>query len=118
MNFVKGNGMKSWMIAVLMSMACLQANAAAVIAAGEVTEVRVDASGNGFVVFSKDLNTPTACGTKQNALSFNVDSVGGRAVYAMVMQAKATGARIWATGTGDCLHYGNTIEAWKYGAIS
>ncbi|WP_338847317.1 hypothetical protein V8J88_01195 [Massilia sp. W12] len=107
--------MKSWFFAALLGVCCIQAQAAASITAGTVSEIRVDADGRGFVVFTENLVNST-CATKKNALSFDLAKASGREVYAMVMQAKAANAKITAEGLGTCGKY-SVVEEWSSGFI-
>ncbi len=83
-----------------------------------VDYVRADKSGFGFVQFTTALsNTPAECAsTYPQALSFDIATAGGKAVYALVLSAKVTGKRIYAKGTGACSQYG-VVESWNWGRI-
>lgn len=85
---------------------------------GTVTSIRIDQSGNGMVFFDKNVSgTPPGCviSAYQNAFAFNTNTAGGKAIYAMVIAAKASGATIVAYGLGTCGTFGSYVEDWDTG---
>lgn len=85
----------------------------------EVDEIRVDASGKGFVKFTTDLvGTPATCITSSYTrnLAFDTNEPGGRSILSVVLTAKTSGKRIWARGTGTCSVYGS-MESWNFGHL-
>ncbi|GFE83629.1 hypothetical protein GCM10011487_56290 [Steroidobacter agaridevorans] len=50
-----------------------------------------------------------------NALAFNTNEAGGKAILALVLAAEATGKPVRAYGTGTCTTYGHSVEDWEYG---
>lgn len=95
-----------------------------VLAAGQVTSavssIRIDQSGNGMVFFDQNINgTRPGCMivNYQNALAFNANTAGGKAIYAMALAAKATGTTISVFGLGTCNVFGGFVEDWDYGVL-
>jgi len=86
---------------------------------GKVTAVRVDASGIGMVVFDQPVSgAPASCrhSAYTNALAFDTNTPGGKAILATALAAKATGDTIAAIGAGTCNVFGgNWVEDWSYG---
>lgn len=86
-----------------------------------VSDVRIDRSGNGIVAFNKAISgTPASCRNAEgyaNHFSFNTNTEGGRAIYAMVLSAAATRSPITAYGTGTCNEFSNYVESWEYGHL-
>ena len=82
-----------------------------------VDAVRVDRTGKGYVTFSSDLvGNPPSCGTRTKDMSFDVNTEGGKAVYALALAAYSANKRLYAIGTGTCLEY-STVESWSIGWI-
>lgn len=83
-----------------------------------VDHVRVDRTGLGYVQFASALSgSPIACGASYpNALSFDANSAGGKAVYALALTAKATGKRLYAVGADACSQY-SQVESWGWGRL-
>jgi hypothetical protein len=52
-----------------------------------------------------------------NALAFDANTAGGKAILATALAAKATGSIIIAYGTGACSIYSSVLEDWNYGVI-
>jgi hypothetical protein len=88
---------------------------------GKVVSVRVDIDGRGMVAFDRPVgNQPASCrvGTYENALAFDANTPGGKAVLATALAAKATGDLVAAYGTGNCNIYGGSyVEDWAYGVV-
>lgn len=84
-----------------------------------VTQVRIDQDGRGMVVFEQQLGgTPATCvhPAYTNALSFDANTAGGKAIMAMALAAKASATRITAYGNATCSIYGGAnVEDWMYG---
>lgn len=86
----------------------------------KVTEVRIDSDGKGMVIFDQPIgNAPPGyvVPAYANAMAFNVTTAGGKAIMAMALTAKTTGANIVVYGTGVCGHYGSYVEDWSYGHL-
>ncbi|WP_434339158.1 hypothetical protein [Motilimonas cestriensis] len=83
---------------------------------GKITAVRVDGSGKGMVYFDKPITgQPPSCvhDAYKNALGFNANTEGGKAVLSFALAAKATNVDVEAYGTGQCGIYGGLIvEIW------
>jgi hypothetical protein len=112
--------MKSFIVFVVLCFISIQASAVGQISGGEVAQIRVDKSGKGYVMFKTNLvGTPATCTQAMYAavLAFDTNEPGGRAIYALVLAAKASGKRISAKGTGLCDTYEATIEDWNYGSM-
>ena len=84
-------------------------------------QVRVDIDGRGMVVFDQPLaGSPASCThpAYTNAFSFSTATDGGKAILAMALTAKTTGARVYAYGTGACSIYGGSwVEDMFYGVM-
>jgi len=90
-------------------------------AAGTVTttiaSVRADTDGKGIIEFAQPVGgTPPGCVASGfgSMMSFNANNVGGKAVLAVALAAKAAGTQVFAAGAGTCTHYSNTIEDISY----
>lgn len=96
-----------------------QVAAAAGTVYSTVVAVRVDATGRGMVVFNDNIGgTPPACRHSSyfNALAFDANTAGGKAILALALSAKATGSPVQANGNGTCIAYGGAfVEDWDYG---
>ena len=93
-------------------MAVTQSFAAGSVSA-HITSVRVDSTGTGIIYFDQPIGgTPPTCVQSgyTNALSFDTNTVGGRAILAAALADKAEGNQIYAMGTGTCTIYANTVE--------
>jgi hypothetical protein len=85
---------------------------------GKVVNVRIDQSGKGIVYFDQTITGSPSCSmaSYENGLSFDANTAGGRAIMARALAAKAAGETIKVTGSGACIHYGNSwVEDWLYG---
>lgn len=108
---------------ILAALALLIANHCFAIGAvqGKVIQVRVDQSGLGMVIFDQNVvGAFAACRDSTNyfnALSFNVNNAGGKAILATALAAKASGTTIQAYGDGSCSNYGAYVENWSYGIV-
>ncbi len=87
----------------------------------KVLEIRVDADGRGMVVFEQPVGgTPPSCVHQAylNAFAFNASGSGGKAVMALAISAKTTGATISVYGAGACgIYNGAHVEDWSYGVM-
>ncbi len=84
-----------------------------------VDYVRISSDGRGFVFFTSDLDgTPPSCTETNyaNSLAFDTSTTGGKAIYALVLTAKASGKKVYAKGTGTCTVY-TLAENWSWGRI-
>ena len=91
---------------------------AAGFVSGTVVSVRVDQTGHGMVFFSQAVGSaPPSCviSAYANALAFDANTAGGKAVLALALAAKATGAVISASGLGTCAIFSSFVEDWDYG---
>jgi hypothetical protein len=91
-----------------------------VILSAKVVKVRVDSDGRGMVIFDQVVGgAPPGCviAYYSTAMAFNATTAGGKAIMAMALTAKATGASIVVDGTGVCGHYTAYVEDWSYGEI-
>ena len=79
--------------------------------------IRIDQTGKGFVYFDQNLVGSPTCvmSTYENALAFDTNTAGGKAIMARALAAKATGDLIKVYGTGTCSVYGSWAEDWLYG---
>jgi hypothetical protein len=90
---------------------------------GQVDSVRMDAlTGFGIVTWGTNATVigPTpACVNPvfDRSLSFNVNTVPGRAIFEMAVAAKANSKGLAAYGTGTCGTY-SIVEDWYYGYLA
>lgn len=84
----------------------------------EIEFVRVDRTGKGYVQFKQELvGEPASCAsTYPKALAFDVNTAGGNAILSAALTAKASNAKVYAKGTGQCTIYG-VMEMWDWGYI-
>jgi hypothetical protein len=112
--------MKSVLCVFILAFSSVLVRAEGVANLYEVDFVRVDKSGLGYVKFTANLGgTPPTCGTANGypqALSFNTNDSGGKAILSIALTAKASGKKIFAVGTNLCDHYG-VMEQWNWGYI-
>ncbi len=116
--------MKSFILATLLALFASQASAVGIANYYTVDFVRIEGNGYGYVQFTSPLVAPSgstvAPCTNQadynHALAFDTNTPAGRAVMVLVMQAKATGAKIYARGTGTCTTY-SMVEQWGWGFL-
>ena len=111
--------MRSLLFFLAASVLSLQANAAGNVDA-KVIQVRMDKNGWGMVIFDQNLGgTQPSCvaAPYANALAFDSNTAGGKAIAAMALTAKATSSPITVYGTGACSVYGAYLEDWSYGVI-
>ena len=95
----------------------------AALAAGSISNalvlgVRVDREGKGLVIFDRPVGgVPPSCviAYYANALAFNANEVGGKAILALALSAKASGDPMTVHGTGTCITYGHSVEDWSTG---
>jgi hypothetical protein len=88
------------------------------ISSAQVLGVRVDREGKGLVIFDRPVGAaPPSCviAYYANALAFNANEVGGKAILALALAAKASGDPVTAHGTGACAIYGHSVEDWSTG---
>jgi hypothetical protein len=81
-----------------------------------VVNIRIDASGKGMVFFDAPLGaTPPSCANSyNNALAFDANTAGGKAILAVALSAKADGTALLIVGSGACSIYGGYLEDWSY----
>ena len=111
--------MKSLIVLLAAATFSIQAPAAGSVD-GKVIQVRMDKNGWGMVIFDQALGgTPPSCvgAPYANALAFDSNTAGGKAIAAMALTAKATASPITVYGTGACSVYGAYLEDWSYGVI-
>lgn len=78
-----------------------------------ITSVRVDSTGTGIIYFDQPIGgTPPTCVQSgyANALSFDANTAGGRAILAAALASRALGNQIYALGKGTCTIYASTVE--------
>jgi hypothetical protein len=94
------------MLSMVLSLA-LVTNASAGEGSGRITQIMPGAT-NGAVLFTTEIHSnKPACSTQGNEWALSVNTEGGRAMYAALLQAAATGQRIWVTGKNDCSVWGD-----------
>lgn len=100
------------LLALCAGFACAEGN----VTNAKVAELRVDRDGKGGVTFDRYLsNTPAACGqTNPKSLSFDTNTAAGKAIFALLASAQATGKSVTAYGSGTCPDY-LVAEGWGFG---
>lgn len=88
----------------------------------KVSRVRIDQDGRGMVIFGTSVkNSAATCVDTvnfPNALAFNATNNAGKAILAVALAAKATGAIITAYGASTCGIYDNRyVEDWATGEM-
>lgn len=112
--------MKSALAFIILTCISLHTFAVGIVEGATVTQVRIDKSGAGYVVFDKPLyDSPASCTQSgyKNVLAFDTNEVGGKAILSIVLAAQASGKKVTAIGTGTCPIYG-VMEAWNWGTIN
>lgn len=105
-------------ILALLTIVPARSYAAGVIANAKVTEVRIDSNGWGMVFFDVLVaGTPPSCvhPAYKNALAFDANTAGGKAIMAVALSAKAAGSIVHVYGLGTCNIFGGHVEDWSYG---
>jgi len=82
----------------------------------KISFVRVDKTGKGYIKFvSALINSPATCTTTfKNALAFDTNTPGGKAILSTALSVQARGATMYARGTGKCTIYG-VMEDYNWG---
>ncbi len=104
---------KAVTLALIGSLLSVNALAAGALTAAKVVMVRVDKQGQGMLVFDQSVGgTPPSCviAGYVNAMAFDANTSGGKAILAMALAAKASGSSVEVYGTGTCSIYGNYVE--------
>ncbi|NHQ90681.1 hypothetical protein [Janthinobacterium lividum] len=81
---------------------------------GKVAEVRIDSDGKGLVTFADTIiGTPPVCAVAgyNHSMSFDAATAGGKAMYALALLAKSSGATVYGMGKGTCVIYGVVEDA-------
>lgn len=92
---------KSAFLIALFSLAANVAQAGS--SAGTVTVLRAHTSAPNIVTFVAGANaTRPACSSQGNEWALSLTTEGGRAMYAMLLMAMASGRTITVSGTGAC----------------
>ena len=115
MSFSKSTATIGALIGIFLSALAVGAGS---ISSAQVLGVRVDREGNGLVIFDRPVGAaPPGCviAYYANALAFNANEVGGKAILALALSAKASGDPVTAHGTGTCAIYGHSVEDWSTG---
>ena len=106
---------------LLVAMCCCSSAWSAGSVSGKVIQVRVDKDGRGIVTFDTQVGgAPATCrhSAYTNALSFDANTHGGKAIMALALAAKTSGSSVSAYGMGACSIYGGAwVEDWDYGVI-
>jgi hypothetical protein len=86
-----------------------------------VLSVRIDQDGRGMVLFDQPVSgEPATCrdSAYANALAFDANTPGGKAIMDLALATKANGFALYAVGLGTCNIYGgNGAEDWDYGVM-
>ena len=79
---------------------------------------RVGSDDRGYIEFTQGVTSRPSCtsSTYHRAMAFDTSTTGGKALYAMCLEAKARNARIYAIGTNSCTTY-SVIENINWGRI-
>ncbi|MFS1525797.1 hypothetical protein ACL7TT_17075 [Microbulbifer sp. 2304DJ12-6] len=111
--------MKHFVLFLTLVFASAEVFAAGVVQSVNVTQVRADKDGFGYISFSEDLaGSPASCSSDSHKaiLSFDLNSPGGQGIMSIGLSALASGKKVHAVGTGSCDQYGS-VESWLYGWI-
>lgn len=84
----------------------IQASAAGIVS-GKVIQIRVDRDGTGRVFFEQPVvSSPPGCvhPAYTSALAFDVNLSGGKAIMAVALNAKSTGATVRGLWSGRVRH--------------
>ncbi len=92
--------MKKSLIAISLALAHLAAQAAGT-ATGLVVTTAVEKPGFAFVTNSVNATGKPACAT-QNRWAMDLSTNSGKAMYATLIAAKATGSTVYMLGNGSC----------------
>lgn len=80
--------------------------------------MRIDGSGKGMVFFNAPLGgtPPMNCvnSSYANALAFDTNTAGGKAILAVALSAKAMDTDLLVVGSGSCSIYSGFVEDWSY----
>jgi hypothetical protein len=103
-------------IALVLAAMMVSSIAAGGTVTGRVSYVRVDNSGRGFIYFDQNVASSAACtqASYENAMAFDTGTVGGKAILARALAAKAAGDVVSVAGTGTCAIYGSWAEDVLY----
>lgn len=86
-----------------------------------VTMIRIDANGKGMIYFDRPIENRPACAAEPayyNALAFDANIAGGKAILSWALTAKATGSKVWVHGYSTCEIYGNgVVSSFDYGVV-
>jgi hypothetical protein len=105
------------LLAIALAFTPVMVHAAGAVYA-KVAHVRVDRNGWGIIEFALPISgTPAACRSAPYLSHFSFDSntAGGKALYAMALSASASGKFLLAYGTGACSEYAGIVESMSYG---
>lgn len=82
------------------------------VSGAKVYAIRVDASGLGIVTFNISMTAPAGCinSAYANALAFNTNTAGGKAMLAAIIFARSKNTSVYAYGTGACSLYAGAVE--------
>ena len=87
----------------------------------KVLSVRIDQDGRGMVLFDQPVAGEFATcrdSAYANALAFDANTPGGKAIMELALTTKASSFAIYAVGLGTCDIYGGTgPEDWDYGVM-
>lgn len=105
------------LVASAIGLLIMQAAFAQGTVTGHVVKVRIDQSGKGFVYFDQNVVGSPSCimPTYENALAFDTNTAGGKAIMTRALAAKAMEDLITVYGSGTCSIYGSWAEDWMYG---
>ncbi len=84
---------------------------------GTVKDVRIDRGGWGIIAFDGPVvGNPATCRSTfyTSQMSFDANTEGGKAIFAMALAAVASGKQVSVIGTGLCNDYANTVEGLSY----
>ncbi|MCL1124562.1 hypothetical protein [Shewanella surugensis] len=109
--------MKKSLILVTLFASMNSAYAATSKVSGVVTNVRIDQNGEGIITFDKSIENMASCTSEfyHKAYSFDANTEGGKAIYAMALAARTTSKPMTAYGIGSCSEYPDTVESIWYG---
>lgn len=78
-----------------------------------IKNVRVDANGRGYVIFTEDLSGDVATCVSSSYLkhlSFDSSTDAGKSMYSAILTAAAAHHEVTAKGAGTCVAYPDAVE--------
>jgi hypothetical protein len=114
---IKGREEMRKLMAATIGLFMVHAAFAQGVVTGHVVHVRIDQSGKGFVYFDENVVGYPSCviSTYENAMAFDANTAGGKAIMARALAAKAMSDLMTVYGSSSCTVFGGWAEDWMYG---